>query len=437
MYAFKPKLKFLDTEEFQRENDGLEELRLYLMDEAHALSFRLDEVKPFSLTMPMVTAASLPRKAQQGIDELIREGKRELRIRLNKFVEKIRSGALEEPEEAQKAFAFLKLRFNALLDQLDIFADVISQRSEHHTGVWLSGLDALVQDALVIDAAGIPKAPLVCFLERGHGAAIRKARTRLPGGKSNPVGVIQVPRERMVSNGIASSLVHEVGHQGAAMLEILKPLKKALYEKGVADPGRALAWQLFDRWISEIVADYWAVAMLGVCGTTGLMGVVSLPRYFMFRIQLDDPHPFPWIRVKISLAFGRLLYPDEQWERLEHLWHQIYPTDGLTEDQKKILGVLEAVMPEFTGLIAGFRLPLLQGQPLNTLFPISRRQPNHLREIFQKWKQSPSLARKARPSLVFAVIGQARTDRKISPGEENKWLRQILTFWAQQHHVIH
>jgi len=33
------------------------------------------------------------------------------------------------------------------------------------------------------------------------------------GGGENPVAIVRVPRERMVGNGIASSLVHEVGHQ--------------------------------------------------------------------------------------------------------------------------------------------------------------------------------------------------------------------------------
>ena len=37
----------------------------------------------------------------------------------------------------------------------------------------------------------------------------------------NPVAIIRVPRERMVGHGIASSLVHEVGHQGAALLGLV------------------------------------------------------------------------------------------------------------------------------------------------------------------------------------------------------------------------
>ena len=33
--------------------------------------------------------------------------------------------------------------------------------------------------------------------------------------------------------------------------------------------------------------------------------VVSLPAPFLFRVGLDEPHPTPWLRVKISLAMGR------------------------------------------------------------------------------------------------------------------------------------
>ncbi len=58
--------------------------------------------------------------------------------------------------------------------------------------------------------------------------AIRRARTRLPGGGDNPVAIIRLPRERMVGSGIASSLIHEVGHQGAALLDLVNSLRPLL-----------------------------------------------------------------------------------------------------------------------------------------------------------------------------------------------------------------
>ena len=157
--------------------------------------------------------------------------------------------------------------------------------------------------------------PVICYLDRGIGAAIRRARTRLPGGGANPVAIIRIPRERMVGNGIASSLIHEVGHQAAALLDLVNSLRPVLQGLQRGRASERQAWQLWERWISEIVADFWSVARLGVSSTMGLKGVVSLPRPFVFRLNVDDPHPVPWIRVKLSCAMGDALYPHPQWAR--------------------------------------------------------------------------------------------------------------------------
>ena len=216
----------------------------------------------------------------------------------------------------QRRFTLLRLRFNVMMSQFDIFADVMTQRSEYQTGVWLSGLDLFAADALTLPGGYYDAPPVVCYIDRGHGAAIRRARTRLPGGGDNPVAVIRVPRERMVGSGIASSLVHEVGHQAAALLDLVTSLRTELRQRQRHANDEGVAWQLYDRWISEIVADFWSVARVGIASTMGLIGVVSLPRAFVFRLSADDPHPMPWIRVMLSARIGSVLYPSSQWERI-------------------------------------------------------------------------------------------------------------------------
>ena len=62
-----------------------------------------------------------------------------------------------------------------------------------------------------------------------------------------------------------------------------------------------------------------------MASTLGLMGIVSLPRVFVFRVSADDQHPIPWIRVKLSCAIGDALYPDPQWRQMAALWDQLYP----------------------------------------------------------------------------------------------------------------
>ena len=149
-----------------------------------------------------------------------------------------------------------------MLTQFDMFNDVLTQRSETETGVWLSGLDVVSADALALPGDYYEAPPVICYLDRGVGAAIRRARTRLPGGGANPVAIIRVPRERMVGSGIASSLVHEVGHQAAALLNLVNSLRPVL--QGLQRGAERVAWDLWERWISEIVADFWSVARVGV-----------------------------------------------------------------------------------------------------------------------------------------------------------------------------
>jgi hypothetical protein len=324
---------------------------------------------------------------------------------------------------------FLKLRFNAVISQFHIFADVLTQRSEHEIGVWIAGLDDLAADALALPGGYYKAAPVICYVDRGLGGAIRRARTRLPGGDPSPVAIIRIPHERMIGSGIASSLAHETGHEASHLLGLINPFRLLLQER---QKTRAMVWGLWDRWISEVLADFWGVAKVGVASTLGLMSLVSLPRAFVFRIDSQDPHPTPWIRVKLSCAMGRALHPHSQWDALAKLWASLYPTDGLDERTRAVLAQLEASIPEFVQLLVNFRPKALRGKSLKEAMPLAERQPARLAAYFQAWAASPSQMRAAPPALVFAAIGQAKADGKISPEAESKLLADLLSYWAMR-----
>jgi hypothetical protein len=403
-----------------------------LRQEARALQTRLARVKPFALHESMLPAASLLPETQTAIERFLVRGRRELAARIQDFLLWLLTPAARRSgsEAAHRRFVFLRLRFNAVLNQFDLFNDVVTQRSEHETGVWLSGLDVVSADALALPGGYYTPPPVICYLDRGIGAAIRRARTRLPGGGENPVAVVRVPRERMVGCGIASSLIHEVGHQGAALLDLVNSLRPVL--RGFqAGAGRAvLAWQLWERWISEIVADLWSVARVGVASTMGLMGVVGLPRPFVFQLNFDDPHPIPWIRVKVSCALGRALYPHPQWDRMSALWEAYYPLAGLDERRREIVTLLLQELPGFVSLQINHRPKALRGHSLIEALDVASRQPNRLQAQFRTWCRSPALMYRAPPSLVFAALGQARADGRLSPENESELLGKLLTHWA-------
>ncbi|AYG69311.1 MULTISPECIES: hypothetical protein [unclassified Rhizobium] len=400
-----------------------------LEQEARALLTRLARLKPFVLNQPMVPAASFLPTAQLAIERFLAKGRSELKRRIRQFIAWVNGPGRQVPAaDAQQRFVFLRLRFNAVLSQLDLFDHVLAQRGQNELGVWLSGLDAVSSDALALP--GYYQAPpVICYLDRGVGAAIRRARTRLPGGGENPVSIIRIPRERMISSGISSSLIHEVGHQGAELLGLVASLRPAIRERRSKshDP---LVWNLWERWISEVISDFWSIARLGVVSTLGLIGVVGLPRPFVFRLNVDDPHPMPWIRVKLSCAIGDALNPHPQWQRVARVWESYYPLDRLSASQRELIVRLEQSLPAFAALLAGHRPPSLKGRSLAEALEARDRRPERLGALFEAWRREPAQMYRAPPSLVFAVIGQAKADGHLGPEDESELLARLLTHWA-------
>ncbi len=399
-----------------------------LEQETRALLTRLASVQPFVLQEPYLAAAALSPAALSGIEQFLIAGRRDVHRRAEAFLAWLRGqGATAPAAEKQRRFWMLRLAFQDALSQFDLFSEVVTQRSEHGNGVMLSGLDVAAAEALLVPGGFFEGPPVVCSLHRGLGGAIRRARTRLPGGGDNPVALIRIPRERMIGYGVASSLVHEVGHQGAALLLLVESLRDRLR------PLRRqtqTAWDLWDRWVSEIVADFWSISRIGIGSTLGLIGLVSLPRAFVFRPSDDDPHPMPWIRVLLSCAIGDRLYPDAQWKRLAATWLAMYPLAGLRPALTAIITELRATMPELVSVIVEHRPQLLRGWSLGEVLRNPELQRDALLRRFALWEAQPSRMTDAPPTLAFAVLGQARASGRLSPERESRLLRRLIESWA-------
>jgi len=400
--------------------------------EARALLTRLARVRPFALHETMVPAAALAPAAQVRIERFLIDGRADLACQVVSFLRWMHGPGRSAPvPEQQRRLTLIRLRFNDVLSQFDLFTEVITQRSEHETGVWLSGLDVVAQDALGLPGGYFEPPPVICYLARGPGAAIRRARTRLPGGDENPVAIIRIPRERMVGHGIGSSLVHEVGHQGAALLDLVASLRRVLTRIGAGSRSPdAVAWPWYERWISEVVADLWSVAQLGIGAPLGLIGVVSLPRWFVFRFGGTDPHPVPWLRVLLSCAMGDALYPHPQWRALAGSWQAMYPPDDLPAEQRALLGHLAAVLPAFVDVLLAHRPAALRGARLGDVLRRPDRTAGELLRTFGAWRADPASMYEAAPTATFAVLGQARAAGRLTPERESRLVGDLLTQWA-------
>jgi hypothetical protein len=399
-----------------------------LEQETRALLARLALVKPFVLQETAVAAAALSPAALSGIEDHLQAGRQTVAGKARAYLRWLHGpGATAPAAEQQRRFWTLRIAFRNALAQFDLFAEVITQRSETDNGVLLSGLDVAAAETLRVPGGLAEGPPVVCALHGGLGGTIRRVGTRLPGGGENPVALVRIPRERVMGIGVAASLAHEVGHQGAALLGLVDSLRADLSR---TKRGHPAAWNRWDRWISEIIADYWAVARIGIGSTLGLLALVSLPPGYVFRPSDHDPHPTPWIRVLLSCALGDRLYPDPQWDRLAATWRAMYPVDDLPPLHRRAFADLEATMPALVTLLVEHRPRSLRGRRLGAVLPNPHIRPEALRRFFHDLPAEPGRLAIAPPSVAFAVIGQARADRRLSPERESRLLRRLITGWA-------
>jgi hypothetical protein len=162
----------------------------------------------------------------------------------------------------------------------------------------------------------------------------------------------------------------------------------------------------------------------------GLIGLVSLPRAFVFRLTADDPHPSAWIRVHLSCAFGSALYPDPQWRQLADVWTSFYPTGRLPANRERVMRALLSTMPAFVRLVLGHRPAGLRGHSLGAVLYGDDRTPGELMRLYQAWTADPRAIRATRPALAFAVVGQARARGLLTPEGEDRLLGRLISYWA-------
>jgi hypothetical protein len=219
-----------------------------------------------------------------------------------------------------------------------------------------------------------------------------------------------------------------VGHQGAALLGLVESLRSEIRQ--IARARRAPAWSLWERWISEIVADLWSIGRIGIGSTLGLVGLVNLPRGLVFRIPDEDPHPTPWVRVLLSCAIGHRLYPDGQWAALARTWRSLYPLAEVDPKLASAIGGLRATMPELVTVLVEHRSSRLGQRTLGAVLHNPRLRRQSLLRRFGSWTATPGMMTSDPPTLAFAVLGQARASGRLSPERESVLLRDLITHWA-------
>ena len=313
----------------------------------------------------------------------------------------------------------IRLRFNDVLSQFDLFTEVITQRSEHGTGVWLSGLDVLAADALRLDAR--PRSPVL----RPAAAGL------LPGarpGRGDPPGPDPAAR-RAVEPGR-----HHPGAAGADG----RPRHRLLAGARGRPPGRGAAGSrpvdAARRWPRRTArVGRRAVAQLGPHGLRVRRGLL-VGRQAGDRL---DPRPdgrgepAPVLRVPAprhrpaphAVPAGSAQRSDGR---------RALPAPAVDRGRRHLAGALSPRQP--AGEAAGSRRggrghhPRDGGQDGRSptagaarpvrgqVLPLAERRPERLLGLLPRLGPATwaALARQP-PTLVFAAVGQARAAGRINP----------------------
>ena len=89
-----------------------------------------------------------------------------------------------------------------------------------------------------------------------------------------------------------------------------------------------------------------------------------------------------------------------------------------------------ATIPAFVGLVLGHRPAALRGRALGEVLRTEDRSPDRLLRRYAAWTADPSAIRRTRPSLAFAVVGQARARGLLTPEGEDRLLGRLISYWA-------
>jgi len=150
----------------------------------------------------------------------------------------------------------------------------------------------------------------------------------------------------------------------------------------------------------------------------------------VFRVNVDDPHPAPWMRVMLSAALGHALFPHPQWAQIARGWNDFYPLSSAGDDAQRAFAALLQTMPEFVGLLLSHRPRSLRGDTLRDVLRVPGREPERLLALLDSWQAAPDRLTGASPVTVFAVLGQARLAGRIGARAEHELLTRLITRWA-------
>lgn len=299
---------------------------------------------------------------------------------LRSTLDAARTGA--ELDRARRQLVAFRAHYLRTETTLDFFGDAINTRTNARLGALLRACDVLAGRSIfgVLDPCGRPTPLVLSYLDRGLGASILKAGSRLwDENATSPAAAIKVVPHNLYR---PTAVVHEGGHQAAAILGWNEELADALYRLLTGEEaGLARIWA---SWASEIAADAVAFVHTGYAAVASLHDVLASDDAALFRYLPGDPHPIAYIRVLLGVATCRRFYGPGPWDDLAATWRRAYPLDGAGPAVRAFLERSEPLLPRIVEACFCAPMGAFGGRALVALVDPERVRPRALLRMEQQ-----------------------------------------------------
>jgi hypothetical protein len=258
----------------------------------------------------------------------------------------------------------------------DFYGDAINTRTSERLAGYLRACDFLAARSMNVILAPLGKKgpPVLTYVDRGAGASILKAGLKLWDGRSSsPVAAIKIVRHNLQR---PTSLLHETGHQIAAILGWNEELAAALHNAlRPRSPELAALWS---SWASEIAGDAFAFGHTGFASLAALHDVLATDTATVLGIVPYDPHPVSYLRVLLGRELCRRFFGSGVWDPLARAWVATHSLQATGASEAAVLEGSKELLPLIVDVVFEKRFPAFGGKALSDLLDPTRVRPDAL-----------------------------------------------------------
>jgi hypothetical protein len=283
----------------------------------------------------------------------------------------------DELELVRRHVVRFRRRFLRVETGLEFYGGAVNDRSSSKLGTLLAACDILASRALepVLTPLGKPIPPVLTYVDKGLGASILRAGLRLWDGRTMSVAAAIKLTRHNLNGGSPSSLLHEVGHQMAFMLDWNDELADALRRALRDDPELAEAWS---GWSSEIAGDCLAFAHAGYAAVAALHDVIAGEAVSVYARRPFDPHPIALLRVLLGTSMATRFMGEGPWTGLARAWLVAHPVTRAPGDVRPLIERSIPRLPQIVEVCLIEPMKAFGGKPLTAFVDPTRVRPDAL-----------------------------------------------------------